>query len=91
MAFALLEVWTLFDLLLAKVLSGVTPAAKRNTYSVAILVGYLTQGSVLSPATLGCVIATPTELPRVRTIHYKLHFNALPKQECVNAEQPHYD
>ena len=69
MAFALLEVWTLFDLLLAKVLSGVTPAAKRNTYSVAILVGYLTQGSVLSPATLGCVIATPTELPRVRTIH----------------------
>ena len=32
--------------------------------------------------------ATPTELPSVRTIHYKHHFNALPKQECVNAEHP---
>ena len=51
------------------ILLWVTPSANRNTYSVAIIVGYLTQGSVLSPATLGYVIATPTELPRVRTIN----------------------
>ena len=51
----------------------VTPSANRNTYSVAIIVGYLTQGSVLSPATLGYVIATPTELPRVRTIYDRLY------------------
>ena len=56
----------------------VTPSANRNTYSVAIIVGYLTQGSVLSPATLGYVIATPTELPRVRTMHYKLHLEFHP-------------
>ena len=43
---------------------GVTPTAKRDTYSVAILVGgYLTLGSVLTPATLGYVIAILTELP----------------------------
>ena len=37
----------------------VTPSANRNTYSVAIIVGYLTQGSVLSPTTQGYVITTP--------------------------------
>ena len=39
--------------------AGVTPTAKRNTYSVAILVGVLPRGSVLSPATQGYVITTP--------------------------------
>ena len=41
----------------------VTPSAKRNTYSVAMMVGGgWTQGSVLSPATLGWGNATPTAL-----------------------------
>ena len=43
----------------------VTPTAKRNSYRVAILVGVLTQGSVLHPATLGWGNATPSELPGV--------------------------
>ena len=41
----------------------ITPSAKRNTYSVAMMVGWAcTQGSVLSPATLGWGNATPSEL-----------------------------
>ena len=40
----------------------ITPSAKRNTYSVAMMVGACTQGSVLSPATLGWGNATPTAL-----------------------------
>ena len=39
------------------------PSAKRNTYSVATMVGMVwTQGSVLPPATLGWGNATPTAL-----------------------------
>ena len=39
------------------------PSAKRNTYSVAMMVGWAcTQGSVLLPATLGWGNATPTAL-----------------------------
>ena len=46
-----------------KKLAAVTPSAKRNTYSVAMMVGgACTQGSVLTPATLGWGNATPTAL-----------------------------
>ena len=59
-----------------KKLAAVTPSAKRNTYSVAIIF-FLTAPRVeaLRPSTLGYVIATPIELPRVRTIHYKHHLD----------------
>ena len=46
----------------------ITPTAKRNSVRVARLVGSVTQGSVLSPATLGWESATPSELQWVRTI-----------------------
>ena len=62
-----------------KKLAAVTPSAKRNTYSVAIIL-FLTAPRVeaLRTSTLGYVIATPTELPRVRTMHYKLHLEFHP-------------
>ena len=54
-------------IILYYILLQVTPTAKRNTYSVAIIEGYILPRVALSPATLGCGIATPSELPRVRT------------------------
>ncbi|WP_158214779.1 hypothetical protein [Prevotella sp. P4-67] len=47
--------------------SRITPSAKRNTYSVAILFCIHTQG---------WEIATPTELPEVRTIPRRAPLNA---------------
>ena len=41
----------------------VTPSANRNTYSIAIFFLSLPRVEVLRPSTLGCEIATPTELP----------------------------
>ena len=43
--------------------AAVTPSANRNTYSVAILFLSIPRVEVLRPSTLGCEIATPTELP----------------------------
>ena len=40
----------------------VTPSANRNSYRVASRVVFLPRVEVLRPSTLGCVIATPTEL-----------------------------
>ena len=51
---------------LAIILLRVTPTAKRNSYRVAILVGHY-PGERAVPATLGYEIATPSELPGVRT------------------------
>ena len=47
---------------------SITPTAKRNSYRVAILVGQLPRVEALYASTLGYEIATPTELPGVRTI-----------------------
>ena len=47
----------------------VTPSANRNSYRVASRVVFLPRVEVLRPSTLGCEIATPTELPGVRTVH----------------------
>ena len=50
------------------ILLRVTPTAKRNTYSVATLIIYIPRVEALRTSTLGYEIATPTELPGVRTI-----------------------
>ena len=53
---------------------SITPSANRNTYSVATLIIHIPRVEVLRTSTLGYEIATPTELPGVRTIqHGKLH------------------
>ena len=48
---------------------SITPSANRNTYSVATLIIHIPRVEALRTSTLGYEIATPTELPRVRTIH----------------------
>ena len=53
----------------------VTPTAKRNSYSVATPFIYIPRVEALHASTLGYEIATPTELPRVRTINHKPHPN----------------
>ena len=63
---------------------SITPSAKRNTYSVAIIF-FLTAPRVeaLRTSTLGYEIATPTELPRVRTIHAKAKPTATATAFCI--------
>ena len=48
---------------------SITPSANRNTYSVATLIIHIPRVEALHASTLGYEIATPTELPGVRTIH----------------------
>ena len=48
---------------------SITPSANRNTYSVAPLIIHIPRVEALRTSTLGYEIATPTELPGVRTIH----------------------
>ena len=47
---------------------SITPSANRNTYSVATLIIHIPRVEALYASTLGYEIATPTELPGVRTI-----------------------
>ena len=47
---------------------SITPSANRNTYSVATLIIHIPRVEALHASTLGYEIATPTELPGVRTI-----------------------
>ena len=56
------------NLFLPIILLRVTPSANRNTYSVAILIIHIPRVEALHASTLGYEIATPTELPGVRTI-----------------------
>ena len=62
---------------------SITPSANRNTYSVATLIIHIPRVEALRTSTLGYEIATPTELPGVRTIHYRSPTPAFPKRkEC---------
>ncbi len=54
---------------LAIILLRITPSAKRNSYRVALSFIIVPRVEALRTSTLGYEIATPTELPRVRTIH----------------------
>ena len=56
------------NLFLPIILLRVTPTANRNTYSVATLIIHIPRVEALYASTLGYEIATPTELPGVRTI-----------------------
>ena len=56
------------NLFLPIILLRVTPSANRNTYSVATLIIHIPRVEALHASTLGYEIATPTELPGVRTI-----------------------
>ena len=56
------------NLFLPIILLRVTPTANRNTYSVATLIIHIPRVEALHASTLGYEIATPTELPGVRTI-----------------------
>ena len=48
----------------------VTPTANRNSFRVALSFIIVPRVEALRTSTLGYEIATPTELPRVRTILY---------------------
>ena len=50
------------------ILLRVTPSANRNTYSVATLIIYIPRVEALHASTLGYEIATPSELPGMRTV-----------------------
>ena len=52
------------------ILMRVTPSANRNTYSVATLIIHIPRVEALHASTLGYEVATPTELPEVRTIQH---------------------
>ena len=56
------------NLFLPIILMRVTPSANRNTYSVATLIIHIPRVEALHASTLGYEIATPSELPGVRTI-----------------------
>ena len=56
------------NLFLPIILLRVTPSANRNTYSVATLIIHIPRVEALHASTLGYEIATPSELPGVRTI-----------------------
>ena len=60
---------------------SITPSANRNTYSVATLIIYIPRVEALHASTLGYEIATPTELPGVRTIQHRSLILAIPKEE----------
>ena len=67
------------NLFLPIILLRVTPSANRNTYSVATLIIHIPRVEALRTSTLGYEIATPTELPGVRTIHHRGPIPAFPK------------
>ena len=50
------------------ILLRVTPSANRNTYCIATLIIHIPRVEALRTSTLGYEIATPSELPGVRTI-----------------------
>ena len=82
------------NLFLPIILLRVTPSANRNTYSVATLIIHIPRVEALRTSTLGYEIATPTELPGVRTIQHgspittwKPHFS-LPQGEETLPKQP---
>ena len=58
---------------------SITPSANRNTYSVATFIIHIPRVEALHASTLGYEIATPTELPGVRTIHHRSPIPAFPK------------
>ena len=58
---------------------SITPSANRNTYSVATLIIHIPRVEALRTSTLGYKIATPTELPGVRTIQHGSPIPALPR------------
>ena len=62
---------------------SITPSANRNTYSVATPFIYIPRVEALRTSTLGYEIATPTELPGVRTIHAKAKPTATTTAFCV--------
>ena len=62
---------------------SITPSANRNTYSVATLIIHIPRVEALYASTLGYEIATPTELPGVRTIHAKAKPTAAATAFCV--------
>ena len=59
---------------------SITPSANRNTYSVATLIIHIPRVEALHASTLGYEIATPTELPGVRTIQHRSPIPAFPKE-----------
>ena len=64
----ILNLMVFTNLFLPIILLRVTPSANRNTYSVATLIIHIPRVEALYASTLGYEIATPTELPGVRTI-----------------------
>ena len=54
---------------LAIILLRITPSAKRTPTELLNLIIHVPRVEALRTSTLGYEIATPTELPRVRTIH----------------------
>ena len=72
----ILNLMVFTNLFLPIILLRVTPSANRNTYSVATLIIHIPRVEALHASTLGYEIATPTELPRVRTIRYGLTTHA---------------
>ena len=71
------------------ILLRVTPSANRNTYSVATLIIHLPRVEALHASTLGYEIATPTELPGVRTIQHRGPIPAFPKGKVLHATSSH--
>ena len=63
----------------------ITPSANRNTYSVATLIIHIPRVEALRTSTLGYEIATPTELPGVRTIQHRSPIPVFLKEE----REPH--
>jgi len=74
------------NLFLPIILMRVTPSANRNTYSVATLIIHIPRVEALHASTLGYEIATPSELPGVRTIQHGSPIPALPRGR--SATQP---
>ena len=64
----ILNLMVFTNLFLPIILLRVTPTANRNTYSVATLIIHIPRVEALHASTLGYEIATPSELPGVRTI-----------------------
>ena len=62
---------------------SITPSANRNTYSVATLIIHIPRVEALRTSTLGYEIATPTELPGVRTSHAKAKPTATATAFCI--------
>ena len=66
---------------------SITPSANRNTYSVATLIIHIPRVEALRTSTLGYEIATPTELPGVRTIY--LQAPSQPSQRRKEHKHPY--